>query len=52
MLFIRKNDNVRDGIDFIFMTVYNWGENLFGDWEVKVCDNRKFTSENTGKLEK
>lgn len=52
MLSTRKNDNARGGIDFTFMTVHNWGENPSGDWEVKVCDNRKSTSENTGKLEK
>lgn len=52
MLSTRKNDNARNGIDFTFMTVHNWGENPSGDWEVKVCDNRKSTSENIGKLEK
>lgn len=52
MLSTRKNDNARGGIDFTFMTVHKWGENPSGDWEVKVCDNRKSTSENTGKLEK
>ncbi|XP_061176557.1 PC3-like endoprotease variant B isoform X1 [Saccostrea echinata] len=52
MLSTRMNDESKAGIDFTFMTVHNWGENPSGNWEVKVCDNRKSTSENTGKLEK
>lgn len=52
MLSTRQNDNSKDGIDFTFMTVHNWGENPAGNWTVKVCDNRKSMSGNKGKLEK
>ncbi|XP_048771855.2 PC3-like endoprotease variant B isoform X2 [Ostrea edulis] len=52
MLSTRKNDDSKDGIDFTFMSVHKWGENPAGNWEIKVCDNRKSTSENRGTWEK
>jgi len=38
MLSRRPNDDNTQGIDFMFMTVRNWGENPSGTWTLEVSD--------------
>lgn len=35
----RRLDSSKDGINFTFMTVHNWGENPSGKWTLVVQDN-------------
>jgi hypothetical protein len=44
----RPPDDSDEDIDFVFMTVHNWGENPAGKWIVEVCDNPGNVSDHRG----
>lgn len=48
----RPKDESRNGIDFTFMTVHNWGENPTGRWTLVVRDNARseVSGETRGRL--
>ncbi|KAL5015232.1 hypothetical protein ScPMuIL_009502 [Solemya velum] len=51
MLSPRPRDNSKEGIEFTFTTIHNWGEDPVGTWELQVCDNPGNSSrKNRGKL--
>ena len=52
ILRVRPRDNSKKGIEFTFMTVFNWGERAAGEWMLEIADHplNNTNRVNTGKL--